>query len=420
MKAPMTVLTLGCVLTLFVSSPAMTHAATRIVALGDTGTGGCDQYKVARALKRWCTGKGCDYALLLGDNFYETGLSGRCSLDPQTGQVRPNEFRRAFTDPYGPAERLGTGQTLANCHWPDQKVERHDLDLWFYPVLGNHDYSHNNPGLDPFNYNRARLQWEEIDDDFSQGACTAASLRVPNGGKWGMDGSYYAFEDGNALFLALDTTPMVAERWMVWNGKDWVETRQRAEEYVQWQKTFVIDRMVQTPALWKIAFGHHPYVSNGPHGNAGTYDLATLGCSKPEDIADHGWACGREVKAFFAGIDSLCDEGLDLYLSGHDHSLQWLQADCGARKVEFIVSGAGTDGNKLTPVKDKNPDPAVVVRFIPAREMPGFVYLVINNTQIDVQLVDASTPETPRCIKRGTLTKTARGEPVRFAENTCI
>jgi len=138
MKATMIALVLGCVLTFLPGTPATTDAAVKIVVLGDTGTGNCDQYKVARALKRWCAlpGKGCDYALLLGDNFYETGLSGRCSLDLQTGQVRPDEFRRAFTDPYGPAARLGTGQTLANCRWPDQKVERHDLDLWFYPRAG--------------------------------------------------------------------------------------------------------------------------------------------------------------------------------------------------------------------------------------------------------------------------------------------
>ncbi|MBK6692809.1 MAG: hypothetical protein IPG50_11450 [Myxococcales bacterium] len=30
--------------------------------------------------------------------------------------------------------------------------------------------------------------------------------------------------------------------------------------------------MAASTAAWKIAMGHHPKISNGPHGNAGKYD----------------------------------------------------------------------------------------------------------------------------------------------------
>src|SRR3989442_1644175 len=103
MKTTTIAILLGSMLTVCIGSPATTHGVTRFVALGDTGTGDCNQYKVARALKRWCDAKGCDFVLLLGDNFYERGLPDLCRWDPQASRVFPDEFRSAFTDPYGPA-----------------------------------------------------------------------------------------------------------------------------------------------------------------------------------------------------------------------------------------------------------------------------------------------------------------------------
>ena len=43
----------------------------RFVALGDTGTGDENQKKVAASAKRTCQKDGCDFVLLLGDNFYQ-------------------------------------------------------------------------------------------------------------------------------------------------------------------------------------------------------------------------------------------------------------------------------------------------------------------------------------------------------------
>ena len=271
--------------------------------------------------------------------------------------------------------------------------------------------------------------------DYAKGVCTPAFRSE----KWRMMGDktpsqtdrYYSFKQGNVVrFLALDTQPMVVETWQDTpsypKGKPSPDQKGRQQTYVKDQQTFFVDTVLQPmETLWHIAFGHHPYISNGPHGNAGNYDNLSCPTSlKTEDKErkdnprlSPGWQCGLQMRDF---MESLCAQELDLYLSGHDHSLQWLSKDCGSRKVEFIVSGAGAGGDKLTTVKDKNQDPAVDVRFTPAGKTPGFVYLVVNDTQIDVQLVDASTPETPRCIKRGTLTKTARGAPVRFAENTCM
>ena len=77
----------------------------RVAALGDTGTGDTDQKQVAHALAKVCRSFGCDFVLLLGDNFYPDGLSGLD--DPQ--------FDEKFTSLY------------------------QDLGIPVYGVLGNHD-----------------------------------------------------------------------------------------------------------------------------------------------------------------------------------------------------------------------------------------------------------------------------------------
>lgn len=85
----------------------------RILIFGDSGMGstpGSPNYVVAGAMEKACAQKGCDFAVGLGDNFYEDGVTSKD--DPQ--------FKTKFEIPYG------------------------NLNFPFYMVLGNHDY-HLNP-----------------------------------------------------------------------------------------------------------------------------------------------------------------------------------------------------------------------------------------------------------------------------------
>jgi len=77
----------------------------RFAALGDIGTGDANQARVAGTLRRLCAQGQCDLVLLLGDNFYERGVSS----------IRDAKFARIFEQVYG-----GIAQP-------------------FLPVLGNHD-----------------------------------------------------------------------------------------------------------------------------------------------------------------------------------------------------------------------------------------------------------------------------------------
>src|SRR5688572_3744110 len=78
----------------------------RFVVLGDGGEGNDAQYLVGQAMAGVCAELGCDFALYLGDNFYDTGVE---SVDDE-------QFQTKFEMPY------------ADCDFP------------CYVVLGNHDY----------------------------------------------------------------------------------------------------------------------------------------------------------------------------------------------------------------------------------------------------------------------------------------
>ncbi len=146
-----------------------------------------------------------------------------------------------------------------------------NLDLQFRAVMGNHDWD---AGLDP-----ARLD-----------AQVNYTLVSP---KWYMPADYYTFVEENITFFGIDThiidlgAGAAQELWLP------------------------AERAGSTTA-WNIAFGHHPYRSNGPHGDA-TGNLETFMDS---------YLCGQ----------------FDIYFSGHDHNLQWMEDECG---TSFIVSGGG-------------------------------------------------------------------------------
>jgi len=124
---------------------------TRFVALGDTGEGNAAQFQVAAALGVVSQTLGTDFALLLGDNFYDTGVDS--PLDPQ--------FQTKFVQPYGA------------------------LAFPFRPILGNHDYG---PALTP---------------DFTKGAHQVAYSALDP--QWVMPATHFSFGTETAFFVGLDT-----------------------------------------------------------------------------------------------------------------------------------------------------------------------------------------------------------------------
>ena len=275
-------------------TPIVSKGMVRFVALGDGGEGNESQYENADAIAQVCAERGCDFALYLGDNFYDDGVESVDDL----------QFISKFELPYA------------------------ELDFPFYAVMGNHDYGGMGVGNEP----------EKVAYEI---AYTAKS------DKWRMPNAFYFFDQEHVGFFGLDTNAIM------WSWED------RQREWLEVQ-------LPQSRTLWKIAFGHHPYVSNGRHGNAGSY----------EGLIDFPIISGIDVKNFFD--EMICGE-VDLYLSGHDHNLQWLHPHCG---TEFIVTGAAAKNTDLvgwgTPT------------FFETDETPGFVWIELDDDQLHGMIFDKS------------------------------
>ena len=155
-----------------------------------------------------------------------------------------------------------------------------------YAVLGNHDWGHGNDH-----------------------AAADAQLQLADGLPWLHLATDWTASAGPATLLALDTTRIF------WDGAG--------------RSAWLPDAVARASG-WRVVIGHHPLRSTGPHGDAGTY----------EGWPWVPWLSGRAVEA--ALTDGLCGAA-DLYLAGHDHSRQWLEA-CG---VQLVVSGAGASTTKL-------------------------------------------------------------------------
>ena len=123
--------------------------------------------------------------------------------------------------------------------------------------------------------------------------------------------------------------------------------------------------IAQSAATWKIAFAHHPYLSNGPHGNAGEYEglpfVPIVNGAGVQDLVE----------------DVICGD-VDVYITGHDHSLQWLADTCGG--TELIISGAGASTTELP--GDNN-------YYFQSLAL-GFLYVVIQGNTFTGEFYDTS------------------------------
>jgi tartrate-resistant acid phosphatase type 5 len=281
-----------------------TGQVVRFVVLGDTGEGNEDQFAVADAIVAVCEQKGCDFGVLTGDNFYDSGVSG--VDDPQ--------WQTKFEEPYA------------------------DITFPMFAVLGNHDYGGNGIGVD----------FDTDKPDYQVQYTQVSNL-------WTMPARYYSNKQGPAEFWFLDTNQVMTDPI---NGD--------SEDQQDWLTAGI----AASTAPWKFAFGHHPYISNGDHGNAGSYENLE-GIPLP-------FVTGDSVKEFME--EAVCGQ-IDVYICGHDHNIQWLEAKCG---TEFIVSGSGSKANTLS---GNNPN------HFQAGETEGFIWLEVSDTSFTGVFYDKTGKE---------------------------
>lgn len=210
----------------------------RFVVLGDTGEGNTAQREVAVQIRDLCAREGCDFAILLGDNIYDSGVES--VDDPQ--------WRTKFEEPY------------------------RDVDLPFYAVLGNHDYG-------------GRLLFTEmggLGNEWDKGPIEV--MYTMRSEKWEMPDTHYTLVFGHVGFVMLDTNSILWDDTT--HGDQWA-----------WYDTAIAELRAEG-VDWIIAAGHHPLRSNGRHGNAGSYESIEVGgveVPNPVPILN-----GENVRRFFA------------------------------------------------------------------------------------------------------------------------
>lgn len=214
--------------------------------------------------------------------------------------------------------------------WIRDRYAAVDAPLWL--VLGNHDYGHGR--------SRQRAGWQVLWAERTAGANLPALA-------WVLDA-------GPARIVGLDTNAALQ-----FGEKPQAELLERA--------------LGERPDAWSVVLGHHPFRSDGRHGNAGAYD----------GWRHVPWVSGGSLKRLFD--DGLCDRA-DLYLSGHDHNRQLIE-HCG---VDLIVSGAGASTTELV---DRGNDPLF------AAATPGLVWLELGPDAATVRFHDASGREEASFVR---------------------
>jgi len=251
----------------------------RFIAMGDTGKGNADQRKVAIAVRDLCAAKGCDFVLLLGDNIYDAGV------DSTTDE----QWQTKFEQPYA------------------------DIDLPFYVALGNHDYG-----------GKLIIDLPGIGNEWERGKTEVDYTQVST--KWNMPETHYTFAFAHVGFIVLDTNAIV------WSNTVYGD-----------QAAWLPNAMMEVSGKdWVFVAGHHPYRSNGTHGNAGDYDAPELaGVTIPNPLPIQN---GDALKSFFDA--HVCGLG-QVYFAGHDHSRQWLDEPGALCGTELVVTGAGASTTEL-------------------------------------------------------------------------
>lgn len=265
----------------------------RFVTFGDHGKSNDRQRAVGRAVAEVCEARGgCAFGLLLGDNFYPSGVEG----------VDDPKWKTTFEEPYA------------------------QTDFPFWAALGNHDYGAKGLGWE-FWKAQAQLDYAKTNP------------------KWKMPARDYAFAAGPVDVFVVDSTEMFWGRG-------------------QYQHEALRARLDASDAEWKIVAAHHPFLSNGKHGNAGQYDQVPLALP----------ASGQPIKTFVE--NEVCGKA-DLYLAGHDHNMQDLVSPC---PTQMIVSGAGSS---TKPLMGDNP-----VHF--QSDVPGFVLVTASASELRLEFFDSS------------------------------
>lgn len=234
------------------------------------------------------------------------------------GVEHPNDFVISCGDNFYPKGVVSETDPLF--HYSFENIyTAHSLQCDWYPILGNHDW---------------------ITDADAQVNYSKISRR------WNMPSKYYAKEvrlnrtQSKVKFIMMDTDPFLHES---------------KADYVAKQMAWLKDELAKRSAdvKWTVVVGHHPFYTVGPR--IANFDTLTM---------------RKAIKQL------LDDEKVDVYLSGHEHSLQHLKADGFTHQ---FISGAGSELTEVTT--------GVAYSRFQASEH-GFMYFSIDEKRLNVKAIN--------------------------------
>ncbi|RYD69101.1 MAG: acid phosphatase, partial [Sphingobacteriales bacterium] len=270
-------------------------------------------------------------------NFIAMGDWGRNGADhqkqvaAQMGKVAAevkSQFVVATGDNFYPSGVISKNDPLFKYSFEDIYTD-FSLQWDWYVVLGNHDYK-SNPD--------AQVEYSSISR------------------RWKMPARYYSktFNINNdptqqVLMLFIDTNPLIPEFYKNAEYGPNVKGQDTTAQKKWLAKTL---SEADSSIKWKIVVGHHPIYTGGSRTD------------------------GYDTKAVRSSLESTLKKyGVDVYLTGHEHSLQHIKPE---GKTHHFISGAASE--------------KTAVKLIPNAEMVaseyGFFLFSVTNNQIKVQTIN--------------------------------
>jgi hypothetical protein len=228
------------------------------------------------------TGKNNDGQLAVSRSIQDFCTRERCDFGMLSGD---NVYPVGVSSPTDPILETMFDKYYNPLHFP------------FLVTLGNHDYG-------------------KLSNDWTRGA-----YQIEHGKKnplFYLPDYYYTYETPEAVIAVIDTSRLM---W-------------RKETFNQADMVNAAYQVAIAKNKWFLVMGHHPYLSNGKHGNAGRY----------ERLRFPYFVSGTNVKKF---IDRYVCGKAHFYFSGHEHSLQVIDGNIRGCNTQMVVSGTGASSTKL-------------------------------------------------------------------------
>ena len=270
-------------------------------------------------------------------NFIAMGDWGRVGADHQkqvakqmgiTASEVKAQFIISTGDNFYPSGVISEHDPLFKYSFEDIYTD-FSLQWDWYSVLGNHDYK-SNPDAQVA-YSKISRRWKMPARYFTK--------------KFPINGDL----NNQVLIAFIDTNPLIPEFYK--NAEYGPNVKgQDTTAQKRWLIKTLDDK---DPSIkWKIVVGHHPMFTGGSRTD------------------------GYDTKAIRNSLKPVLDRyGVDVYLTGHEHSLQYIKPE---GKTHHFISGAASE---KTPVK-LIPDAQMV-----ASEY-GFMLFSVSNNQLRVQVLN--------------------------------